>query len=153
MVFFSVICLVSPHNRFTYTLQANPSHDRARAEDEGGHAGHNDETVKHLSQVESLSSWKNAQLKMNMLSNFHRFIFCWTLTHSDDFPVLALTDANIMLHVDLYPAAVSLVAERDLSRDYRRTPTKNQSVSLTKAWRCKYVKMDGGKLFICLINL
>lgn len=54
--FFSVICLVSPHNRFTYTLQANPSHDRARAEDEGGHAGHNDETVKHLSQVESLSS-------------------------------------------------------------------------------------------------
>lgn len=38
----------------TYTLQANPSQDRARAEDEGGHAGQDDDTVERFSQVEDL---------------------------------------------------------------------------------------------------
>lgn len=47
-------CYSSPE--FTYTLQANPDDDRARAEDGGGDAGHNDETVERFSQVEGLSS-------------------------------------------------------------------------------------------------
>lgn len=50
------------------------------------------------------------------------------LTGAGDFPVSALTDAHVLLQVDLYPAAVSPVAERDLSKDHRRTSTKNQTI-------------------------
>lgn len=47
-------CYLPPE--FTYALQANPDDDRARAEDAGGDAGQNDETVEGFGQVEGLSS-------------------------------------------------------------------------------------------------
>lgn len=37
-----------------------------------------------------------------------------------------------MLHVDLYPAAVRLVAKRDLSKDYQGTSSKNQTIHLPR---------------------
>lgn len=65
------ICPVNPQN-CTYKLQANPGDDGARAEDGGGDAGEDDETVKGLGQVEELSSWKKAGLKMSMRSGSQR---------------------------------------------------------------------------------
>lgn len=48
------------------------------------------------------------------------------LTGSDDFPVSALADADFGVQVDLYPAAVSLVAEGDLSKDQRENIDSKQ---------------------------
>lgn len=42
--------------------------------------------------------------------------FSPTLTGSDYFPVSALADAYVVFHLNLYPAAVGVVVERDLSK-------------------------------------
>lgn len=39
-----------------------------------------------------------------------------TLTRSDYLPVSALADAHVVFHLNLYPAAVSVVVERDLGK-------------------------------------
>lgn len=42
--------------------------------------------------------------------------FSPTLTRSDYLPVSALADAHVVFHLNLYPAAVSVVVERDLGK-------------------------------------
>lgn len=103
-----------------YKLQSNPVDHWARAEDEGGDAGYNDEAVERYRQIYVFRSWKKEESKSPWVWKTSRQ---WRqvirlrekkLTRAGYFPVFALVDVNIILQVNLYPAAVCVVAEGNL---------------------------------------
>lgn len=105
--------------RCTYKLQSNPSDHWARAEGEGDDAGYNDEAVERYRQVYVFRNWKKEESKSSQNEKhqnigFKLFGFGKKLTCAGYFPVFALIDVNIILQVNLYPAAVRVVVEGDL---------------------------------------